>query len=251
MANARASQRRDPDATYRAVSDGTRRRIIDLLARRGPLRAGDIAEQFSDISRPAVSRHLRVLREARLLRGETRGREHWLSVNPLPLKEVQDWVNYYQQFWSDQLDAWPAWSSRAAWLCVQQQEKRSNTMSTQAQTQVSSICHIEWQCKDHARTQEFYSKLLGWQFRPGHGNLILFGAGDKQHIGGFAQVEQPQAALSPTPYWVVPSLDDLLGRVKTLGGCIIEARHPVENVGFAAVLGDPDSNRIGIVEFTE
>lgn len=100
----KAPPRRDPDGTYKAVSDGTRREIIDLLARRGPLRAGDIAAHFSSISRPAVSRHLRVLREAQLLRGETRGREHWLAVNPLPLREVQEWVRCYEQFWSDKLD---------------------------------------------------------------------------------------------------------------------------------------------------
>jgi DNA-binding transcriptional ArsR family regulator len=105
LSSKQAIRRRDPDATYRAVSDGTRRQIIDLLARRGPLRAGDIAEQFGSISRPAVSRHIRVLREARLLRGETRGREHWLSLDTRPLKEVQDWVSYYEKFWTDQLDA--------------------------------------------------------------------------------------------------------------------------------------------------
>lgn len=100
----RTSRPRDPDNTYKAVADGTRREIIDLLARRGPLRAGDIAGHFKDISRPAVSRHLRVLREAQLLRGENRGREHWLAVNPLPLREVQEWVQHYERFWSDKLD---------------------------------------------------------------------------------------------------------------------------------------------------
>ncbi len=104
QAQKRPPARRDPDGTYKAVSDGTRREIIDLLARRGPLRAGDIAAHFSTISRPAVSRHLRVLREAQLLQGETRGREHWLRVNPLPLREVQEWVRCYEQFWNDKLD---------------------------------------------------------------------------------------------------------------------------------------------------
>lgn len=93
-----------PDGTYRAVSDATRREILDLLAARGPLRAGDIAVHFGRISRPAVSRHLRVLQDAELLRGETRGREHWLSINPLPLREVQGWVAHYEHFWRGKLD---------------------------------------------------------------------------------------------------------------------------------------------------
>lgn len=100
----RPAESEERDSTYRAVADGTRREILDLLALRGPLRAGDIAGHFNTISRPAVSRHLRVLREAELLRSENRGREHWLSVNPLPLQELRDWVSHYERFWSDKLD---------------------------------------------------------------------------------------------------------------------------------------------------
>ena len=92
------------DQTYRAVSDGTRRQIIDLLVSRGPLRAGDIAGNFPSISRPAVSKHLRILRESRLVRESKQGRERWYAFSAVPLSEVYQWVRRYEQFWSGKLE---------------------------------------------------------------------------------------------------------------------------------------------------
>ncbi len=92
------------DNTYRALADGTRREIMDCLLEHGPMRATDIARRFPQISRPAVSRHVRVLREAGLLEEHSRGRERWQHVRPLPLAEVQQWVRRYEKFWSDKLD---------------------------------------------------------------------------------------------------------------------------------------------------
>lgn len=92
------------DNTYRALADGTRREILDCLLSEGPLRATDIALRFPQISRPAVSRHVRILREAGLLEERVEGRERWQHVRPLPLHEVQLWVARYERFWSDKLD---------------------------------------------------------------------------------------------------------------------------------------------------
>jgi DNA-binding transcriptional ArsR family regulator len=89
---------------YRAISDPTRRRILDLLRVRGPQRAGDIAAGFSRISRPAVSRHLRILRQAHLVREAPRGRERWYRLDPAPLREVYDsWLRQYEVFWTERL----------------------------------------------------------------------------------------------------------------------------------------------------
>jgi|GEM_PF-338352 len=89
---------------YRAISDPTRRRILDLLRERGPQRAGDIALRFPRISRPAVSKHLRVLRQARLVREIAEGRERWYRLNPEPLREVYDsWLRQYETFWTERL----------------------------------------------------------------------------------------------------------------------------------------------------
>src|SRR5262245_48564395 len=92
------------DPAYRAVSDHTRRRILDLLREGGPLRAGDIAERFPRISRPAVSRHIRVLRRARLVDGRRAGRERWYHLNAQPLREMYDgWLRHYERLWTEDL----------------------------------------------------------------------------------------------------------------------------------------------------
>jgi DNA-binding transcriptional ArsR family regulator len=94
------------EAAYRAVSDATRRRILDVLRDQGPLRAGDLADRFPHISRPAVSKHLRILREARLVRETRHGRERWYALNPDPLREIYEgWLRRYEAFWSERLRA--------------------------------------------------------------------------------------------------------------------------------------------------
>lgn len=89
---------------FHAVADPTRRLILDLLRAGGPLRAGDLAAKFPRISRPGVSKHLRVLRGARLLRQERRGRELWYGLDPLPLAKVDAWLREYEAFWQDKLE---------------------------------------------------------------------------------------------------------------------------------------------------
>ncbi len=89
---------------YQVIADPTRRRILDLLRRQGPQRAGDIAARFPRISRPAVSRHLRRLRQGRLVRPEARGRERWYHLEPAPLaQEVFSWVDLYRDDWRRRL----------------------------------------------------------------------------------------------------------------------------------------------------
>jgi DNA-binding transcriptional ArsR family regulator len=82
------------------VADPTRRAILDRL-RRGEAPVTELASGFA-ISRPAVSRHLRVLRDARLVherRGGTDGRQRIYSITPAPLSEVASWVQGYAEFW--------------------------------------------------------------------------------------------------------------------------------------------------------
>ena len=76
--------------TFEAVGDPTRRAILDLL-RRGPMSAGAIADAFS-ISRPAISRHLRHLREAGAIEAETQGRSRVYQLVPGWQLEIQTWV---------------------------------------------------------------------------------------------------------------------------------------------------------------
>ena len=88
---------------FHAVSDPTRRAVLDLL-RRGSLPAGDIASRFT-VSRPAVSKHLRVLRAANLVREEKIGRRRMYHLNPRPLREIDGWLEQYRQFWQANLSS--------------------------------------------------------------------------------------------------------------------------------------------------
>jgi DNA-binding transcriptional ArsR family regulator len=88
------------EATAAAIADPTRRRVLELVRDR-ELAAGEIAGAF-EISRPAVSRHLRVLREAGLVRERRDGRLHLYRADPAPLQELRGWLDEY---WSGRLAA--------------------------------------------------------------------------------------------------------------------------------------------------
>ncbi len=88
---------------FKAVADPTRRRILDLLGE-GERTVGELAGEFN-VSQPAVSQHLRVLREAGLVGWARAGRSHRYSLNPVPLKEVFDWVAFFSRFWDEKLTA--------------------------------------------------------------------------------------------------------------------------------------------------
>src|SRR5215472_5771060 len=86
-----------------ALVDPTRRTIVELLAD-GELDAGQIATHFS-ISRPAVSRHLRVLRELGLVHVRAEAQRRVYSLEPAPLAELDAWLGRYRGFWENRLDA--------------------------------------------------------------------------------------------------------------------------------------------------
>jgi DNA-binding transcriptional ArsR family regulator len=91
------------DAALAALSDPTRRDLVEVLGRR-PARAGDLAQRFP-ISRPAVSKHLRVLREAGLVDAEDQGRERIYYLVPHGLDEVKKWMDRASRMWDDALDS--------------------------------------------------------------------------------------------------------------------------------------------------
>jgi DNA-binding transcriptional ArsR family regulator len=86
---------------FRAIADPTRRAILDRL-RAGPAKAGALAADFRS-SRPAISRHLRVLRKARLVVDRRVGRERVYTVDPVPLQSVAGWLEGYRAFWQSGL----------------------------------------------------------------------------------------------------------------------------------------------------
>jgi DNA-binding transcriptional ArsR family regulator len=86
-----------------ALSDPTRRRIVELLAE-GELSAGEIASQFPT-ARPGISRHLRVLRQHGLVRARAEGQRRLYSLDPRPLEELDAWLDHYSAFWKNRLSA--------------------------------------------------------------------------------------------------------------------------------------------------
>lgn len=89
------------EAVFAALADSTRRAVLDLL-RSGSLPAGRIAQIFP-VSRPAVSKHLRLLRRARLVDERREGRNRIYRLNPAPLKTVDSWLSQYRTFWEASL----------------------------------------------------------------------------------------------------------------------------------------------------
>ena len=85
-----------------AVAHPSRRAILDRLLQ-GPARVTEIAEPF-DMSLNAVSKHLKVLEGAGLIRREVLGREHFIEFRGEPLRLVSTWVHPYERFWTQRLD---------------------------------------------------------------------------------------------------------------------------------------------------
>jgi DNA-binding transcriptional ArsR family regulator len=88
--------------TLLAISDPTRRAIVDRLAR-GPARITDVAQPFA-MSLAAVSKHVKVLEAAGLVKRTRQGREHTLELEAAPLREVASWATRFEQYWTERLD---------------------------------------------------------------------------------------------------------------------------------------------------
>lgn len=92
------------DSAISAISHSSRRAIIARLAREGPARVTEIAEPF-DMSLNAVSKHLKVLEQAGLIRRTKIGRDHVIAFNPGPLRVIAGWIHPYEKFWTVKLDS--------------------------------------------------------------------------------------------------------------------------------------------------
>jgi DNA-binding transcriptional ArsR family regulator len=91
------------DMVFAALADPTRRRILEILAR-AESRVTDLAKPFS-VSLPAISKHLRVLERAGLVKRERDGRVHRLKLEAKPMREAANWIDRYRGFWDSQFDA--------------------------------------------------------------------------------------------------------------------------------------------------
>lgn len=110
------------DATFGALSDPTRRAILDRLSK-GEAQVTELAAPFG-MSLPAVSKHLRVLENARLISRHVDGRVHRLSLNPGPLKSAQGWIEHYEKFWKEQLSSLETYLNNTARSKTESKEKK-------------------------------------------------------------------------------------------------------------------------------
>lgn len=88
---------------FQAIADPTRREIINLVANQS-LNLNAVAEKF-DVSRPAISKHIKILTECGLIIIRQQGRERYCEANLKSLGQVSHWVEQYSQFWNKKLDA--------------------------------------------------------------------------------------------------------------------------------------------------
>lgn len=89
-------------AVLTAISHPSRRAIIEGLAQ-GPKRFTDVAEPF-DLALNSITKHLKLLDRAGLIKRERQGREVFISLRPEPLRLVSEWVHEYEQFWNERMD---------------------------------------------------------------------------------------------------------------------------------------------------
>jgi DNA-binding transcriptional ArsR family regulator len=91
------------DAVFHSLADRTRRALLFRLSK-GPATVTELAAPFS-MSLPAVSKHIRVLEEAKLLRREVTGRLHRCSIDGAPLRDITEWLDDRRSFWEGTLDS--------------------------------------------------------------------------------------------------------------------------------------------------
>ena len=91
------------DRAFRALGDGTRRAILHELARGEARTAGELGRHFRS-AQPTISKHLKVLEDARLIERTIAGRVHWFRLQPKGLREATRWLTRHQGFWEAAVD---------------------------------------------------------------------------------------------------------------------------------------------------
>lgn len=90
------------DRTFHALGDGTRRQILSMLATSGALSANELRAPF-DVAQPTISKHLKVLERAGLVRRDIEGRHHRFRLEVAPMNEAEDWIARHRDFWEGTL----------------------------------------------------------------------------------------------------------------------------------------------------
>ena len=106
------------DTVFSALSDSTRRAMLSRLAS-GEMSVTDLARPFT-LSKPAITKHLKVLEKAGLMRRQISGRVHICRLEPGSLSQVSQWVAFYEKFWTSKFDALDSY------LSSEQQDIKTN-----------------------------------------------------------------------------------------------------------------------------
>jgi DNA-binding transcriptional ArsR family regulator len=93
----------DPSPAFHALSDPTRRKLLETLMTRGSAPVTELTAA-AGVTQPSVSKHLMILREAGLVTCKTAGRQNFYSASPDALAPLFDWLSTYRRFWMDRLD---------------------------------------------------------------------------------------------------------------------------------------------------
>lgn len=88
---------------YSALAEPTRRTILEMLAAKGQLSASDIYDKFN-VSHPAISQHLKILRDTNLVHVEKKAQQRLYHINPDALSQIEDWLHRLQKKWDEQFD---------------------------------------------------------------------------------------------------------------------------------------------------
>ena len=90
------------DRTFHALGDGTRREILSMLSTRGALSANELRSPFN-VAQPTISKHLKVLEKAGLVKREIEGRKHRFELVTKPMDEAEGWITRHKEFWEGTL----------------------------------------------------------------------------------------------------------------------------------------------------
>jgi hypothetical protein len=113
---------------------------------------------------------------------------------------------------------------------------------------MNNICHIEYYVTDLDKAQSFYGGLFGWNFRSFVEGMVIFGNGD-DHIGGLMKTDKVEAGRSPSIWFKVADIDEMVSKTRFLGGATPHEKEAVPGVGWSVLVRDPDGNDIGLVQY--
>jgi uncharacterized protein len=111
-----------------------------------------------------------------------------------------------------------------------------------------SFCHIEWQVTDLDKAKAFYGGLFGWSFEAFGDDYAMFKTPNKELGGGLMKMKEVKPGQSPMIYIDVESIEPYLTKAVKVGGSVMIGKTEIPNMGWFAILLDPDQNGVGIFE---